>query len=354
MDWIIQFFKNIFGGNFKLDSDYENTHQAAGEGKSIFGLPNLQSLIQALVARLTGAELTGAQREANEFNAAEAQKSRDFTEFMTRNKYQMETQSMESAGLNPAMVYGGGQLVPTATNGAQGTSSAPSDASLFDVLPVISRLPKELKVLDSEAERNKKEGDAALINARAAERNAGSNEFNAETNRMRQEVDAFLAKYDVEVKEAQRDNLAANTVYLNKTTSQLDDRLEVLKKQVDAQQKQAIAALQSSLAALRQAAVSEKLSDSEIELRKSQVLVNWAASEGQSIVNQHLDEKTISEIKELNSRSGMMDENAKTLKGERKVQWMRTITGYTDAACKIVETGLGVATGMPSNTHIGF
>lgn len=316
---------------------------------------NLSKIFGSVVNKYAGTGLTDAEKEANAFSSEEAQKSRDWTEYMTRNKYQMETQSMEQAGLNPAMVYGGGQLVPTASNGATASSTAPSSGELFDLISTLVRLPSELKVLASEASRNEKEGDAAIMNARSNERNASSNEFNAETNRMRQEVDAYVARYDVDVKEATKDNLAANTAYLLKTTSQLDERLSILHQQANAQEKQAIAALQSSLAALRNAAVNEKLSDVEVEVKRSQILVNWAAKDGQIIVNKNLDAKMQNEIQELASRSHLLSASAEVQEGQKKLQWMQTITGYTNAACNIVNTGLGVATGLPSHSNpIGF
>lgn len=99
--------------------------------------------------------LTDREREANAFSAEEAQKSRDFTEYMARNKYSMETQSMIDAGVNPAMVYGGGSLVPTAANGAQASSVAPS-GGLSDILPALMtlvRMPLEMKKLQADVEQ---------------------------------------------------------------------------------------------------------------------------------------------------------------------------------------------------------
>ena len=122
----------------------------------------------------TRAGLTGAEREANAFSAEEAQKSRDFTQYMAQNKYQMETDSMEQAGLNPAMVYGGGTLVPTASNGATASSVSPQGAgigSAFDMITQMMRFPKELELLDEQikntkADTGKKGAETSEIGAR--------------------------------------------------------------------------------------------------------------------------------------------------------------------------------------------
>lgn len=99
--------------------------------------------------------LTAREREANAFSAEEAQKSRDWQEYMARNKYAIETQSMQDAGVNPAMVYGGGNLVPTASNGAHATSVAPA-GGLAELLPQIMalvRMPLEMKAMQAEIDK---------------------------------------------------------------------------------------------------------------------------------------------------------------------------------------------------------
>lgn len=123
------------------------------------------SVIESVVNKYTGNELTGAEREANAFSAEEAQKSRDFTEYMARNKYSMETESMQNAGINPAMVYGGGSLVPTASNGAAASSVSPT-GGIADLIPAIMsivRAPLELQKMQKETEKI----DADISNTQA-------------------------------------------------------------------------------------------------------------------------------------------------------------------------------------------
>lgn len=45
----------------------------------------------------------------NQFNASEAQKSRDWQEYMSSTAYQRSREDMLKAGLNPALMFGSGQ-----------------------------------------------------------------------------------------------------------------------------------------------------------------------------------------------------------------------------------------------------
>lgn len=64
------------------------------------------------------------QEAANQFNATEAQKQRDFEERMAKNSYTYAVEDMKRAGLNPILAYSqGGASVP---NGAAASSSTTS------------------------------------------------------------------------------------------------------------------------------------------------------------------------------------------------------------------------------------
>ena len=54
-------------------------------------------------------------KDQKKYNSAEAQKNRDWETEMSNTAYQRATADMEAAGLNPAMMYGGGSAASTPT-----------------------------------------------------------------------------------------------------------------------------------------------------------------------------------------------------------------------------------------------
>lgn len=330
------------------------------------------SMVDSWLRGQSGYSLTNAEIAANEFSAGEAQKQRDWEEEMSNTAYQRQVADMQKAGVNPALMYGNGSSGASTPSGSSATSVSPQGTMSFSDLMQLFMLPLQRKLAKSQAQMYSDQGKAALItananaqnantnvgNLRVNERNAGVNEMNAETARMRQEVDAWMAKLDIPIKEETAKKLAAETAQLKVLTDQLPERLEIFQQQADAQTKHALAAFQSSLAAIRNAAVNEKLSDAELELKQAQAFVQWANGDGQNIVNQYLDDKQQAEIKELASRSGFLDANARNMDRNAKVQWMQTITGYTGAACNIANTvfnGLSTASGLAPLTRVtGF
>ena len=211
---------------------YENGPNAGFSGDSSLGM--IGQVLQSLVAYYSRNELTGAEREQNAFNAGEAQKSRDFTEYMTRNKYQMETQSMQQAGINPAMVYGGGNLVPTTNNTSAASGSPIGAGNIGDLLATMVRMPRELKLLDAEiaekranANLTNQKTETEKANTRIQSINADYQEvLNDQTLRnLRISYDDMVAGIDV--KTAQKDEIKNRADAQAILNTYLDERQRV-------------------------------------------------------------------------------------------------------------------------------
>lgn len=89
--------------------------------------------------------LTGAEKEQNAFNAQQAQIQRDFAQSMYNQEleadntaFQRQVADMQSAGVNPALMYGGagssGAPAPSAPAGSAASGSASAPMNLSDLL----------------------------------------------------------------------------------------------------------------------------------------------------------------------------------------------------------------------------
>lgn len=310
----------------------------------------------SLVDKYTGAHLTGAEQEANAFSAEEAQKSRDFTEYMARNKYSMETQSMQEAGVNPAMVYGGGSLVPTAANGSHGASVAPQMGDIGNLIMSLIRMPAELRNIESQAQRNKDEGDAALINAGANVRNAESNESNAESAARQAAVAEGRLIVEQELKDAnirltntQIDKLVEEKLNIAEATKYISKNWEVANKNANAAQKQALAAMRQADAAVQNAATNDRLSEYQTDMLYSQRLGQDLMNGKSDIELKYLPERLQAEVEEFRARGFYFDAQGHLANKNMALVTAQTIRQYelmvTDVANAVVNVAGAVATG---------
>lgn len=306
------------------------------------------SMVESWLHKETGVELTGAERQANAFSAAEAQKQRDWETEMSNTQYQRQVKDMQAAGINPAMAMNtSGASVPS---GASASSVSPTGAGLsMSELMGLIMAPLQAKLMKSQAQQARDLGKAALINAGANVTNAETGQgnldvnrqnaetarFNAETQRMATEVENDLRRMHIKVSESELDRIAAQTALLKLQHDQMPAQLAVAQKQADASQKQAIAALESAQAAVRNAAVNEKLSDSEIALRSAQEQMTWAEKEGKEIVNRYLDERQQRELENLQKEGVYLDARGRLVDKQGKLVGAQTFKTYVNSATDI-------------------
>lgn len=123
---------------------------------------------RAQLNNYTQEHLTGAQQEANEFSAGEAQKNRNFQEQMANTTYQRTVSDLQSAGLNPALAMNNGASVPTPSGGAASSvAPAGSAVNLLDAIMSMKQLKMQEKlnaaqVNDLNASAEQKKSDAKL------------------------------------------------------------------------------------------------------------------------------------------------------------------------------------------------
>lgn len=131
-------------------------------------LKNLLPFLGSAVNSVTGAHLTGAQQEANAFEAEQAQKQMDFQEQMSNTQYQRSVADMKAAGVNPALMYGHGAPGASTPSGAMAASESPGSPDVVGLLGQIANL--------------------SLLRAQARNLNARTEQTEAETDYTRQNL----------------------------------------------------------------------------------------------------------------------------------------------------------------------
>lgn len=85
--------------------------------------------------QFTGANLTGAQQQMNDYNAEQAAIQRGWQERMSNTSYQRAVADLSNAGLNPAMVMGGSPGATTPSGSASsGTAVGAHASAILDLI----------------------------------------------------------------------------------------------------------------------------------------------------------------------------------------------------------------------------
>lgn len=178
----------------------------------------LSNMFGSLLNRVTGAALTGSEREANSFSAEQAQISRDWQEeqYLKYNSPQSLVDQYQQAGLNPALMYGGSTpSMDTSTSSPSSVTPSPSNGilGLLQSLIGLQTAKADIKVKESQANLNNVEAGAteALTPQRIAE--IASN------------ID--LNKHQVTYFDAQRDMALANAALASENKEYVSKYYEI-------------------------------------------------------------------------------------------------------------------------------
>lgn len=104
------------------------------------GWKGFKKSFQSMSDATTGVALTGAQREANVFEAQQAQNQMDFQERMSNTEYQRGIADMKAAGINPALMYGSGANGASTPSGAMAASDSPGSPDIVGLMAQMANL----------------------------------------------------------------------------------------------------------------------------------------------------------------------------------------------------------------------
>lgn len=171
-------------------------------------------VVPSLIAKYTGAGLTGAEQQANEFSAqqaelafqreaSESQRNREFQQYMSNTEYQRGVADMQAAGVNPALLYGNGAGPASTPAGATASASAAnsvspnSGMSMSDIM-AIAMLPQQMKQIKADVNLKQANADLASANALKARTDAALTQKNINIFDVRQGAEVSKLLQDVE------------------------------------------------------------------------------------------------------------------------------------------------------------
>lgn len=150
------------------------------------------SLLTSAANKYLGSGLTQAEVEANAYNSEEAQKQRDWEEYMSNTETQRRMDDYRAAGINPMMAAAGsGASTPS---GAAATSVSPAGGSLSELFE-LALLPTQKKVMEAQAKN---------LEASAGEKETKSDFNTAKIDEIKQNIKESQQRIDKMIAEEQK------------------------------------------------------------------------------------------------------------------------------------------------------
>lgn len=329
-------FKNAMSSAFKLGGDRLYTF-----------LKSFGNKVDNWFTGFTGSGLTPAEKEANEFNALEAQKQRDWEEQMSNTSFQRQVVDMRAAGVNPAMAMkSDGAVTPS---GSSASSVSPSGMPSFSDLMQLFLLPLQKRLLGAQAQQAHDTGQAALINAKANAAGIPIKEgelgvrrgeldvkwYEAETHRMLKDIEDRKTEIYESMTDEQKKEVAERCALIKLQREQLPKQLAIAEQNADSESKRAIAALRSADAAVQNAATNDRLADYETSLKYTQELLTWYQAEGQKVIAQNLPERTRIELENLVKEGVYLDKRGNLVDRQGHLVTAQTVKTYVNVGTDI-------------------
>lgn len=162
------------------------------------------------------------QAETNAFNAAEAQKNRDYQTQMSNTAHQREMADMRAAGLNPMLSAKMGASTPSGST-ASGTAPKNEDIVMKGISSAIegARAQKDLKLADGTlqlqaAQKTQADTQAAANISSAKKADVEAARSQTENEALRSQMGAIKARATADKKAAEWDSKASDFDAVNK------------------------------------------------------------------------------------------------------------------------------------------
>lgn len=156
------------------------------------------------------------QNDAQDFNAAEAQKNRDYQTTMSNTQYQRATADMLAAGLNPMLAYQhGGAGTPPGATATSGIGGTPQGHSIAAGMQSASQIQLNDAIEErTRAEADKASADAAEARARTPTYAVSIDQMQAQIDQTRESIKKIIQEtstsaYSAENLQQQTENLKA-------------------------------------------------------------------------------------------------------------------------------------------------